>query len=269
MLNYTFRTSSLFRTSSVIKWEAARRPSRTGEFFKGLSAEAIDDFESLAAHFCCPPATVLIEEDQDPLSVMFVFDGEVNLRMASYNGKRFILGIAGPGEILGLTSAISGIFSRIGAEARNLCSIALLKRQDFLDFLLRHPTACQNVTRELSQQHNRTCERLRIVGLTSSAPARLAQLLLEWCAGGRQTVSGTEIRFLLTHEEIGECIGATRETVTRTLTAFRHRSLVKVNGSMLTSQVGLPWRLCRDKLKSEKLAGSSYKRKHLIRRHWA
>jgi CRP/FNR family transcriptional regulator, cyclic AMP receptor protein len=234
MMNSSLRTSSLFRTSSVIQWEDARRPRRSGEFFKDLSAAAIDEFESLAAHFCCPPGTVLIKEDQDPLSVMFVFDGEVNLRMESYLGKRFILGIAGPGEILGLAAAISGINSRVGAEARCLCSIALLKRQDFLDFLLRHPIACQNVARELSQQHIRTCERLRIVGLTSSTQARLAQLLLEWCADGRQTISGTEIRFLLTHEEIGECIGASRETVTRTLADFRQRSLVKLNGSMLT-----------------------------------
>jgi CRP/FNR family transcriptional regulator len=234
MMDNTMHTSSLFRTSSVIKWEDARRPDRSGEFFKGLSGKAIDDFESLAAHFCCPAATVLIKEEQNPLGVMFVFDGEVNLRISSYSGKRFILGIAGAGEILGLASAISGVPYRIEAEARRLCSIAMLKRQDFLDFLIRHPTACQNVTRELSQQHARICERLRIVGLTTSAPARLAQLLLGWCTGGRQTRNGTQVRFLLSHGEIGECIGASRETVTRTLTDFRQRNLVDVNGSILT-----------------------------------
>jgi CRP/FNR family transcriptional regulator len=218
----------------MIQWEGARRPRRPGEFFSGLSGDAIDDFESLAVHFCCPSTTVLIKEDQDPLSVLFVFDGEVNLRISSYAGKRLILGIAGPGEILGLASVISGVSSRMEAEARRLCSLAVLKRQDFLDFLKRHPVACQNVTRELSRQHSRTCERLRIVGLTSSAPARLAQLLLEWCTGGRETGAGTEIRFLLSHGEIGECIGASRETVTRTLTDFKHRNLVEVNGSILT-----------------------------------
>lgn len=234
MMNGSLRTSSLFRTASVIEWEGARHPPGSGEFFKGLSVEAIDDFESLAVYFCCPPATVLIREDQDPLSVIFVFDGEVNLRISSYAGRRFILGIAGPGEVLGLTAAISGIPSRIEAEARRLCSLAALKRQDLLDFLMRHPTASQNAMRELSLQHTRTCERLRIVGLPSSAPGRLAQLLLEWCTGGRQTRNGTQIRFLLSHGEIGECIGASRETVTRTLTDFRQHNLVELNGSILT-----------------------------------
>jgi len=233
-MNNALRTSSIVRTASVIKWEDAPRSRRAGEFFKGLSVEAIDEFESLAAHFCCPAATVLLQEDRDPLSVMFVFDGEVNLRMSSYSGKRFILGIAGPGEILGLTSAISGITSRIEAETRRLSSIASLERQVFLDFLMRHPTACRNVTRELSHQHTRTCERLRIFGLTSSAHGRLAQLLLEWCSGGRQTRGGTRIRFALSHAEIGECIGTSRETVTRALTDFRQRNLVELNGSILT-----------------------------------
>jgi len=38
----------------------------------------------------------------------------------------------------------------------------------------------------------------------------------------------------MTHEEIGEFIGASRETVTRTLSTFRHRQLVAFNGSMMT-----------------------------------
>jgi CRP-like cAMP-binding protein len=38
----------------------------------------------------------------------------------------------------------------------------------------------------------------------------------------------------MTHEQIGEFIGTSRETVTRTLGAFRHRRLVDFNGSMLT-----------------------------------
>jgi len=234
MMNPSLGATSLFQASLAIKWGENRRPYGAGEFFKGLSAQAIDEFESLAVYFCCPAATVLIKGDQDPFSVMFVLDGAVGLRMASYAGKRFILGIAGPGEILGLTSAISGIPAGIEAEARCLCSIALLKREDFLDFLLRYPIASRNVMRELSQQHAQACERLRIVGLTSSAPAKLAQLLLEWCTRGRQTRTGTQIRFLLTHEEVGECIGSSRETVTRALNDFRHRNLVELNGSILT-----------------------------------
>ena len=45
---------------------------------------------------------------------------------------------------------------------------------------------------------------------------------------------GTRFRFCLTHEQIGEFIGASRETVTRTMGTFKHRRLVAFQGSMIT-----------------------------------
>jgi CRP/FNR family transcriptional regulator len=78
------------------------------------------------------------------------------------------------------------------------------------------------------------CEQLRTVCLSSSVPEKLARLLLEWSENGQTTACGTRLRFSLTHEEIGEFIGASRETVTRTLSIFKNRRLVASQGSMLT-----------------------------------
>ncbi len=108
-----------------------------------------------------------------------------------------------------------------------------MRRQDFLDFLLRYPTACQNVLRELSLHHTQACVRLRTFGLTSTVYARLAGLLLEWCKTGEQTESGTKIRLAFTHGEIGECIGTSRESVTRTLKDLKNQYLVIQRGSTL------------------------------------
>jgi CRP/FNR family transcriptional regulator len=219
--------------SSELNWDDARWPSGTGEFFRGLSFGARRDFESLATHFSCPPTEVLIGEEQVPFSILFLLEGEVNVSMNSPDGRRFLVGVAGAGEILGLSSAVSGDSSEINAEARLPCKIASLQRQDFLDFLLKYPAASQNVARELSLLYRQSCERLRILGLTTSVPAKIARLMLDWCREGQKTNSGTEIRCTLTHEEIGECIGASRETVTRTLTDLKNHNLIRLNGSTL------------------------------------
>jgi CRP/FNR family transcriptional regulator len=185
----------------------ARTPCGTEGFFRDLSAEAQSDFASLATHFRCS--------------------------MNSSDGRRLLLGLAGAGDTLGLTSAISGDSSEIRAQAMYPCSIASMRRRDFLEFLACHPIACQNVARELCVELTRARERLRILGLAASAMARVAHLLLEWCRGGQQTRDGVQIRCALTHREIGECIGASRETVTRALADFRSRDLVKMHGSTL------------------------------------
>jgi CRP/FNR family transcriptional regulator len=144
-----------------------------------------------------------------------------------------IFGIASPGETLGLASALSGSRYDITAETICPCRIASLYRDDFLEFLARYPAAYKNVARELCMDCARACEQVRALGLAASAPAKLARLLLEWCADGQKTADGTRLFCSLTHGEIGEYIGASRETVTRILSDFRFQELLESRGSTL------------------------------------
>jgi CRP/FNR family transcriptional regulator, cyclic AMP receptor protein len=221
------------RVNSGPKWNDARAPWRAGEFFKSLPPEGMSEFESLAAPFSCGGTRILFTEDDRPKSILFLLEGKVKLSINSIDGRRLIVGIAGPGEILGLTAAVTGSPYEITAETQFPCKITSLQRPGFLDFLVRYPVAYRNVARQLSLDYKRTCEQLRTLGLTSSAPAKLARLLLEWCAEGQRTERGTRIQCSLTHEEIGEYIGVSRETITRTLHDFRNRELVEQRGSTL------------------------------------
>ena len=72
-----------------------------------------------------------------------------------------------------------------------------------------------------------------MVGFALTASIKLARLLVEWSADGLQTERGIRIQCSLTHEEIGECIGVARETVSRTLTDFRNKELVQQHGSTM------------------------------------
>jgi CRP/FNR family transcriptional regulator, cyclic AMP receptor protein len=153
--------------------------------------------------------------------------------MKSNAGRRIIFGIANPGETLGLASALSGSRYDITAETMCPCRIASLDREEFLAFLVRNPTAYGNLVRELCMDCARACEQVRTLGLTATAPAKLARLLLEWCAGGQKTERGTRLFCSLTHGEIGECIGASRETVTRIFSDFRYQELLESRGHLL------------------------------------
>lgn len=221
------------RTASGTNSDDFREAPRSGEFIERLSPEARSEFESLRVLFSCPANTVLFMEDQAPSNILFLLAGQVKVSMNSYTGRRLILGIANPGETLGLASALSGSRYDITAETLYSCRIASMDREEFLEFLTLHPAAYKNVTRELCLDRARTCERLRTLGLAATAPARLARLLLEWCADGRKTVDGTRLFCSLTHGEIGEYIGTSRETVTRIFSDFRLQELLESRGSTL------------------------------------
>jgi len=198
-----------------------------------LSSQDFFEFESLKTTINCPASTVLFVEEEAPDNVLFLLAGQVKLSMNSSAGKRLIFGIASQGEALGLASALSGSRYDFTAETVSPCTIMSLRRQDFVEFLMRYPSVFQNAAREMNLDFARACEHVRRLGLEVTATAKLARLLLEWCASGQKTGPGTRFVCTLTHREIGECIGSSRETVTRIFTELKCRELVESRGSTL------------------------------------
>ena len=206
---------------------------RSGEFFKKLTPAALRDLESMEFPTLYQPGVQLFSEKSASTGIFILISGEVKLSINSSEGKRLILSIAKSGEVLGLSSVLSGLPSEMTAEVLYPSRIAVIDRDQFLAFMGRHPEVYQVVTQELSLQYKVACEQLRTVALSGSAPEKLARLLLEWSETGQKTEAGMRFRFSLTHEEIGEFIGASRETVTRTLSTFKSRHLVAFHGSIL------------------------------------
>jgi CRP/FNR family transcriptional regulator len=143
------------------------------------------------------------------------------------------LRIAKAGEVLGLMATISGSPYEVTAETLHPCQVAFIRRDDFLHFVAKHPEVYQNAVKQLNSLYSRACDQLRTVGLSASAPEKLARLLLSWSAEAKSTRPDAAIKLPLTHEEIAEFIGSTRETVTRTLSEFKNRQLVQLDGSTL------------------------------------
>jgi CRP/FNR family transcriptional regulator, cyclic AMP receptor protein len=202
-------------------------------FFCQLPPAAVKDFDAIKSTATYPKGALLFMERQDARGVFVLCEGEVKLSISSSEGKTLIMRVAKAGEILGLMAALSGSPYEVTAETIHPCQIAFVRREDFLRFVAKHPEASQGVVKQISAQYQGACEQLRTVGLATSAQEKLARLLLTWSAGIQQTKEGTQIKVPLTHEEIAEFIGTTRETVTRTLSDFKVRHLVAIHGSTL------------------------------------
>ena len=207
--------------------------SGAGEFIKCLSQDELNEFHPLQSFSQFSKNVRLFEEEEKPTNVLILLEGQVKLYINSSEGKRLILSIAGPGEILGLASVMFGIPYDMTAETLQPCLIVSLPIRGFLCFLMRHPTSYENVARELSLQNRRAYSQLRTIGLVTTAQAKLARLLLQWESTGKETGHGTRLGHSLTHAEIGECIGASRETISRTLGDFKQRELAELDGTIL------------------------------------
>ena len=206
---------------------------RGNGFFCQLSPAALKDLDAIKFTSAYPAGAVLFIERQTARGVYLLCEGEVKLSISSSEGKKLILRITKPGEVLGLGSALSAIPHEVTAETLRPCQVAFIPRDAFLRFISKHPEAYPLVSGQLGSQYQVACEQLRTLGLSASAPEKLAKLLLDFAMRGQQTKEGTRVKLPLTHEEIAEFIGTTRETVTRTLSEFRTQHLVELHGSTL------------------------------------
>lgn len=201
-------------------------------YFCDFPEELLRAFESLKYSTLFPKGAMLFVEGQSPRGLFMLCAGRVKLAAGSSDGKSLITRIAEPGEVLGLSETISGRPYMATAETLVPCQVNFIKREDFLRFLSEHHLACLRVAEHLSNNCYSANEQVRSLGLSHTAAEKLAKLILEWCArDGKPSDRGIQLKLTLTHEEIAQLIGSSRETVTRLLSDFKSRQLLYVKGS--------------------------------------
>lgn len=207
---------------------------RAERIFCDLPASALQSFEHIKYATSYPEGAVLFVEGQEPRGIFVLCKGNVKLSVSAPNGKTMIVKIAEPGEVLGLSATISGKPYELTASTLDPCQVNFVKREDFLRFLKDDIEVCFKVAEQLSEKYHKVCDEVRSLGLSHSAAEKLAKLLLEWSAkNGDSAKLEARVKLQLTHEEIAQMIGTSRETVTRLFADLKKHQIVQTKGSTL------------------------------------
>lgn len=206
---------------------------RSLRMFCNLNAEALSDFESIGMQSMLPKGAKLFQEDGPSNGVFVICTGQVKLSCISREGRTLILKIAMPGDVLGLGAVISGSRYEVTAETIEPSEVKSIRREEFLSFIQKHGEASLHAAKALSEEYKAVFFDARRLALSGSAAGRLAGVLLDW---GRTASCGRpEMRFTmaLTHEELANLVGSSRETVTRMLGRFKREKLIQVHGASI------------------------------------
>src|SRR5579862_3193757 len=183
---------------------------RADRIFCDLPAPALQAFEEIKYTTAYPEGATLFVERQDPRGIFVICKGSVKLSVSAPNGRTMIVKIAEPGEVLGLSATVSGKPYEVTAETIDPCQVNFVKRDDFLRFLKNDVQVC------------------------FKAAEKLAKLLLEWSSkNGEASKPEPRVKLRLTHEEIAQMIGTSRETVTRLLADLKKHQILHTRGSTL------------------------------------
>lgn len=211
---------------------------REQSLFCDLPREALLRLQNIKATSVYPKGAMLCLEGQAPRGVFVLCTGRAKLSTTSSEGKSMILRIAEPGEVLGLTAAVSGSPYEATVETLEPSQANFIAQSDFVRFLKEFPDVGLKVAKQLT--HNCQCayEEIRSLGLSNSVPEKLAKLILRWAEHPLELSSKkpdeTALRVTLTQEEIAQFIGTSRETVSRVLAIFRRKGFIRVKGATWT-----------------------------------
>jgi len=202
--------------------------------FCNLTPEALQDFDAIGIMMSHARGAKLFNEGDPARNVFIICFGQVKISSTSRDGKTMILKIAGPGDVMGLSAVLANVPHEVTAEAIEPCQVKTVRKQEFVEFLGRHGIASMHAAQSLSGEYLTVFHDAKRLALSGSAAGRLARLLLDW--GRSASNCKPEIRFTmaLTHEEIANMAGTSRETVTRLLNQFRRDQWIAIKGASLT-----------------------------------
>ncbi len=183
----------------------------------------------------------LFGEGQPSRGVFILYSGRVKLFTSSAEGKTLILRFANPGEILGLAGTLSGQPYEAWAEAIQPTRTGFVERRYLVHLMRHHSELAMQVAMQLGESYCSAIAGVRVMGHSRSASQKLATFLLDWCESNRLYHDASNARLSLTHEEIAQVIGTSRETVTRLLSGFKKNGLIQWKGCnlALTNRVAL------------------------------
>lgn len=161
-------------------------------------------------------------------SIHILVRGRVKIYGLSSLGKAVILWFCFPGEIFGLAEMPRGGRREVYAQACGECEVASVPQQEFKEFLVQHPSTAMLVI-ELLACRLRTLGDMLINLTADDVTTRLVKLLLRLAARyGKLSGDHLRLDIALTHQEIGDMISATRQTVTAALNDLKRHEILEI-----------------------------------------
>jgi CRP/FNR family cyclic AMP-dependent transcriptional regulator len=198
--------------------------------FDGLSDRDLRELESVVRERSFRKNEVIFHA-QEPGNALFVIKrGRVKISMDDRSGKEIILRILETGDFFGEMSLLDGEPRSATVSSLEPCQALILSRDQFLQFIPRHPQVVLKMLTALSRRLRKADEKIsRLV--FADAYEKVASVLLDIIEERKIPLNiGTEIPLSLTRQDLAELAGLSRETLTRVIADFQRAGLVRIEG---------------------------------------
>lgn len=204
------------------------------DIFNSLSKSDLDKVAAMA-HERIVPKKEIIYTPEDKNEVMFILKkGRVRIFKLSADGKMMTLAILKDGDIFGAMSLIKGGASKAYAETLDDSYICAIRQEDFHNLIKEMPQIALGLVEKINQRLKETEDRIEDL-VFRDVPGRIASVLLKLAEQfGKGSPQGLKISFKITHQELADMVGTTRETATVILNELKEDKVLKIEDKYIT-----------------------------------
>jgi len=203
---------------------------RSIPLFAGLTASEMSKIAGLAKVRTYPARTIVVAQGEPATALFAIVHGRLKVVSSGPDGKDTVLGIMAEGEVFGEVALLDGGKRSATCTTIEPCELLVVDRTAFVGLLESSPKLAIELLQVLARRLRRLSQRSEDTAFLE-VPARLARTLLDLAArfGERQKEdAGIVIALRLSQQELGELVGATRESVNKHLNEWTRQGFVKV-----------------------------------------
>ncbi len=198
--------------------------------FEALSEEDQQQLSAMMKKVAFRRGEKLFTEGDPGDRLYLLVDGKVKLGHTATDGRENLIAVLGPGEMIGELTLFDPGPRSTTATAVAPTTMLELDHQAMMDFIDSRPELAKHMLKALAQRMRRTNDQLADL-VFSDVPGRVAKALLDLADRFGSTADDVvHVPHELTQEELAQLVGASRETVNKSLAEFVSRGWIRLEG---------------------------------------
>ncbi|WP_256704353.1 Crp/Fnr family transcriptional regulator [Paenibacillus sp. FSL R5-0766] len=214
--------------------EAGKMTRETGGILSFVTSEQWGLIEAKMQPKRVKSGYSLFLEGDEAGYLYYIRSGRVKMTKSTEDGKEIILSIQQSGDLIGEFGGIGGMNHSYSAEMAEKGELAIISLSDLESILSKHGDLALKFLQWMALSQRITQSRFRDLLLYGKAGALASTLIRASNSYGRVTPDGIVLDMKLNHTDLAEMIGATRESVTRMLGAWKEQgTLDMMDGKLM------------------------------------
>jgi CRP-like cAMP-binding protein len=206
--------------------------------FKDIGHPQLEHLADITRKCIYKKNSIFLQQDEKSSHLFIILSGQVKISLISECGRELILRLLGKNDFFGEMSLLNENVNEAMATSITDVELLSISHKDFAKYIETHPAVALAIMSHLCDNLNKAYRQIESL-VFLNVQSRIARIFLDMAKSSSiKTEKGIFFVPQITHQELANMVGTSRETVTKIITKFKTKGSIKItrDGIILTDQ---------------------------------